>query len=77
MFIKIDNMIDLRAFCLEQAVKMIAAKVGTGYSVGDLAKAYVAFVLGDSKLPDNPIESSKLLNDTMMEITKHKEENNL
>ena len=77
MLIKIDNMIDLRAFCLEQAVKMIAAKAGTVYSVGELARAYVDFVLGGSKLPDNPIESSKLLNDTMMEITKHKEENNL
>lgn len=76
MYRKIDNMIDLRAFCLEQAVELKAAKPDAVISVLELAEAYVDFVLGDSKLPDTPIESSKLLNDTIMEITKHKEENN-
>ena len=77
MYRKIDNMIDLRAFCLEQAVEMKSAKPDSFTTVRELAKAYVDFVLGDSKLPNTPIESSKLLNDVMIEIIKHKEENNL
>lgn len=77
MYRKIDNMIDLRAFCLEQAVKLKSAKPDAFISVRELAEIYVDFVLGDSKLPNIPIEPSEVLNDTMMEITEHKEENNL
>lgn len=77
MYRKIDNMIDLRAFCLEQAVKLKSSKPDAFISVRELAEIYVDFVLGDSKLPNTPIEPSEVLNDTMMEIIEHKEENNL
>lgn len=56
MNIKIDNMVDLRAFCLEQAVKIrceyIKSDKLTSLSTIELAKAFEQYILGDSKLPD-------------------------
>ena len=51
MNIKIDNMVDLRAFCLEQAIN------GQEYphrSFISIAKEYEEYILGDVSLPDQP-----------------------
>ena len=71
MNIKIDNMIDLRAFCLEQAIK------GQEYphkSFISMAKEYEEYILGDVSLPNQPFNTDKLLYDTMTDMIKNKEE---
>lgn len=79
MNIKIDNMVDLRAFCLEQAVKIKSEykKAGDSITISpiQLAKDYEAYILGNACLPDQPFNSDKLLYDTMTDIIKNKEEN--
>jgi hypothetical protein len=77
MYIKIDNMIDLRAFCLEQAIKMKCEYQINGNRITcestDLAKEYEAYILDGMSLPNQPFNSDKLLYDTMTEIIKNKE----
>lgn len=71
MNIKIDNMVDLRAFCLELAVN------GQEYphkSFISMAKEYEEYILGGANLPDQPFNSDKLLYETMTEIIKNKGE---
>lgn len=71
MNIKIDNMVDLRAFCLELAVK------GQEYphrSFISMAKEYEEYILGGVSLPEQPFNSDKLLYDTMADMIKNKEE---
>jgi hypothetical protein len=76
---KIDNMVDLRAFCLGQSVKMrceyIKSDKLTSQSTIELAKVFEQYILGDAKLPDQPFNTDKLLCDTMTDIIKNKEEN--
>lgn len=78
---KIDNMVDLRAFCLEQAVKIkceyIKGDKLTSQTTIELANTFEAYILGDAKLPDQPFNSDKLLYDTMTEMIKNKEENDV
>lgn len=52
MNIKIDSMIDLRAFCLEQAVETKAINYQYFGSVTEIADKYVRYVLGNAKLPE-------------------------
>lgn len=70
MNIKIDNMVDLRAFCLEQAIK---SKEYAHRSSISIAKDYEDYILGGVTLPDQPFNSDKLLYDTMTEMIKNKE----
>lgn len=71
MNIKIDNMVDLRAFCLEQAVK---GKEYPHRSFISTAREYEDYILGSANLPDQPFNSDKLLYDTMTEMIKNKGE---
>lgn len=79
MNIKIDNMVDLRAFCLEQAVKIKGEYARANdrllSSTVSIAKDYEAYILGNASLPDQPFNTDKLLYDTMTDIIKNKEEN--
>lgn len=78
MNIKLDNMIDLRAFCLEQAIKIKSEYKRAGdnipWSTTQLAEEYETYILGGVSLPDQPFNSDKLLYDTMTEMIKDKEE---
>jgi hypothetical protein len=78
MNIKIDNMVALRAFCLEQAVKLkceyIKSDKLTSQSAIELAKVFEQYILGDAKLPDQPFNSDKLLYETMTDMIKNREE---
>lgn len=69
MNIKIDNMIDLRAFCLEQAVK---GQEYPPHGFISIAKQYEVYILGGVKRPDQPFNSSELL-DTMTDMIKANE----
>lgn len=71
---KIDNMVDLRAFCLEMAVN---GQEHPHRSFISIAKDYEGYILGGSKLPDQPFNSDKLLYDTMTEMIKNKEGNDV
>lgn len=75
MNIKIDNMVDLRAFCLKQAVKLkceyIKGDKLTSGTTFELARSFEAYILGDTKLPDQPFISDKLLYDTMTNMIKN------
>lgn len=81
MNIKIDNMVDLRAFCLEQAIKIKSEykRAGNGITKTpiELAMDYEAYILGDASLPNQPFNTDKLLYDTMTDIIKNKEENDV
>lgn len=70
MNIKIDNMVDLRAFCLEQAVQGQEYPHRQSTSV---AREYEDYILSGAKLPDQPFNSDKLLYDTMTKMIKNKE----
>lgn len=73
MNIKIDNMVDLRAFCLEQAIKIKCECDRIARTPTQLAKEYETYILGGVSLPDQPFNSDKLLYDTMTEMIKNKE----
>ena len=72
MNIKIDNMVDLRAFCLEMAVK---GQEFPHRSFISIAKQYEDYILGDASLPNQPFNTDKLLYDTMTDMIKNREEN--
>lgn len=78
MNIKIDNMADLRAFRLEQAIKIKSEYKRAGDRITaspiQLAKDYEAYILGDASLPNKSFNSDKLLYDTMTYMIKNKEE---
>ena len=54
MNIKIDNMVDLRAFCLEQAVKMKGANFKECKNTMEMVVIFEKYILGDAKLPETP-----------------------
>lgn len=63
-------MVDLRAFCLEMAVK---GQEYPHHSFISIAKQYEEYVLGDASLPNQSFNSDKLLYDTMTDMIKNKE----
>lgn len=71
---KIDNMVDLRAFCLEQAVK-----IKTGFdaqqSVLELAKWYEEYVLGNAELPETPSSFDNVLQKYMESLVEKENKN--
>lgn len=79
MNIKIDNMVDLRAFCLEQAIKIKSEYKKAGNTLIktpiQLATEYEKYILGSVDLPNQPFNSDKLLYDTITDILKNKENN--
>lgn len=79
MNIKIDNMVDLHAFCLEQAIKIKSGYKKAGDRITkspiQLAIDYEAYILGGVSLPNQPFNTDKLLYDTMTDMIKNKEEN--
>lgn len=52
MNIKIDNMVNLRAFGLEQAIETKAINYQYFGSVTEIADKYVRFILGNAELPE-------------------------
>ena len=54
MNIKIDNMVDLRAFCLEQAVKMKSSNFGECKNTMEMVVFFEKYILGGAKLPETP-----------------------
>lgn len=81
MNIKIDNMIDLRAFCLEQAVALKSAYETSGNKQPNnaiqIARYMEQYILQNCTLPDQPFNSDKLLYDTMTDMIKNKGENDV
>jgi hypothetical protein len=69
-------MVDLRAFCLEQAIKMKCEYQNNGKRIvsesTELAKEYEAYILDGVSLPNHPFNSNKLHYDTMAEMIKNK-----
>lgn len=61
MNIKIDSMIDLRAFCLEQAIETKAINYQYFGSVTEIADKYVRFILGNAELPEQPLNKHEKL----------------
>lgn len=68
-------------FCLEQAVKIMCEYIQGNKSIPhtttELARNFEAYILRDAKIPDQPFNTDKLLYDTMTEMIKNKEENDV
>lgn len=65
---KIDNMVDLRAFCVEQAVKMKISSWENGKIADDvinIARSYEKYIIGNSNLPNQPVNTDNLLRETL------------
>ena len=65
---KIDNMVDLRAFCVEQAVKTKISLWENGIIADDvinIARSYEKYIVGNSKLPNQPFDTDNLLRETL------------
>jgi hypothetical protein len=55
---KIDNMVDLRVFCVEQAVKMKISSWENEEIADDvinIARSYEKYIVGNSKLSNQPL----------------------
>ena len=65
MNIKIDNMVDLRAFCLEQAVKMKSANFKECKNTMEMVIIFEKYILGNAKLPENPSSFDNVLQEYM------------
>lgn len=61
MNIKIDNMVDLRAFCLEQAVKMKSSNFGECKNTMEMVLVFEKYILGNAKLPETPSSFDNVL----------------
>lgn len=61
MNIKIDNMVDLRAFCLEQAVKMKSANFKECKNTMEMVIVFEKYILGGAKLPEKPSSFDNVL----------------
>lgn len=76
MNIKLDNMVDLRAFCLEQAIKFQSGYCKAGHIIAEtacsLAREYEQYILGDATLPTQPFNSDKFLYEAMDKCLKEK-----
>lgn len=65
---KIDNMVDLRAFCVEQAVKIKIGSWEVGKITDDvihIARSYEKYIIGNSNLPNQPVNTDNLLRETL------------
>jgi hypothetical protein len=65
MNIKIDNMVDLRAFCLEQAVKMKSANFKECKNTMEMVIVFEKYILGNAKLPETPSSFDNVLQEYM------------
>ena len=74
MNIKIDNMVDLRAFCLEQAVKIKCADMDTK-NVLTMAGWYEEYVLGKAELPETPSSFDNVLREYMVSLVDQGKKN--
>ena len=65
MNINIDNMVDLRAFCLEQAVKMKSANFKECKNTMEMVIVFEKYILGNAKLPETPSSFDNVLQEYM------------
>lgn len=64
MNIKLDNKVDLRAFCLEQAVNLALTERNTEQVIAD-AKAFEKYILDGQNIPEQNFSTEKLLYETL------------
>ena len=64
MNIKLDNKVDLRAFCLEQAVNLALTERNTEQVIAD-AKAFEEYILDGQNIPEQNFSTEKLLYETL------------
>ena len=64
MNIKLDNKVDLRAFCLEQAVNSMDIKTSAD-EVVRTAKVYEEYILNGQNIPEQNFSTEKLLYETL------------
>ena len=74
MDIKIDNMVDLRAFCLEQAVKMKSSNFDECKNPMEIVVVFEKYILGNVKLPETPSSFDNLLKKMTKELANDKSE---
>ena len=73
---KIDNMVDWRAFCVEQAVKMRISSWENGKIVDDvinIARSYEKYIIGNSNLPNQPVDTDNLLREELEYLNEDNE----
>lgn len=75
MNVKIDNMVDLRAFCLEQAVKMKSANFGECKNTMEMVVVFEKYILGNSKLPETPSSFDNVLHEYMVSLVDQGKKN--
>ena len=75
MNIKIDNMVDLRAFCLEQAVKMKGANFKECKNTMEMVVIFEKYILGDAKLPETPSSFDNVLQKYMENLVDQGKKN--
>ena len=64
MNIKLDNKVDLRAFCLEQAVNLALTERSTEQVIAD-AKAFEEYITNEQNIPEQNFSTEKLLYETL------------
>lgn len=75
MNIKIDNMVDLRAFCLEQAVKMKGSNFKECKNTMEMVVIFEKYILGDAKLPETPSSFDNVLQKYMENLVDQGKKN--
>lgn len=75
MNIKIDNMVDLRAFCLEQAVKMKSSNFGECKNTMEMVVVFEKYILGNAKLPETPSSFDNVLREYMVSLVDQRKKN--
>lgn len=68
MNIKIDNMVDLRAFCLEQAVKMKSSNFDECKNTMEIVEVFEQYILGKAELPETPSSFDNVLREYMVSL---------
>lgn len=76
MGIKIENMIDLRLRCVELALEFYKdnKSCDTG-QIRHCAKNFESFILGDSELPNSPMNMDRVFYETILEMVEKNKEN--
>lgn len=69
MNIKLDNKVDLRAFCLEQAVNLALTERNTEQVIAD-AKAFEEYITNGQNIPEQNFIREKLLYETLCTTLK-------
>ena len=67
MNIKLDNKVDLRAFCLEQAVNLALTERNTEQVIAD-AKAFEEYITNGQNIPEQNFSTEKLLYETLCKM---------